>query len=177
MAHELESALGGVYSVLSQEFQLPLINLILQKLIKEGKMPDFPKGKVKPQVVTGLEALGRGQDLTKLAQFLEYLAPLGPEVIAQKLNVDDYMDRLGASLGIDTGGLIKSEEQLQQEQAQAQEAQQAQMQEAQQAQMQEAQHKGAVPPVAKGMAEGMKDNPEMAEIIQQAMASQMSGNA
>jgi len=177
MAQELESALGGVYSVLSQEFQLPLINLILQKLIKEGKMPDFPKGKVKPQVVTGLEALGRGQDLTKLAQFLEYLAPLGPEVISQKLNVDDYMDRLGASLGIDTGGLIKSEEQLQQEQAQAQEAEQAQMQEAQQAQMMSDVVKGAVPPVAKGMAEGMKDNPEMAEIIQQAMAQQMGGNA
>tara|TARA_R110002074_G_scaffold362954_1_gene536094 strand:+ start:78 stop:1229 length:1152 start_codon:yes stop_codon:yes gene_type:complete len=177
MAQELESALGGVYSVLSQEFQLPLINLILQKLIKDGKMPDFPKGKVKPQVVTGLEALGRGQDLTKLAQFLEYLAPLGPEVIAQKLNVDDYMDRLGASLGIDTGGLIKSEEQLQQEQAQALEAQQAEMQEAQQAQMMSDVVKGAVPPVAKGMAEGMKDNPEMAEIIQQAMAQQMGGNA
>jgi hypothetical protein len=177
MAQELESALGGVYSVLSQEFQLPLINLILQKLIKDGKMPDFPKGKVKPQVVTGLEALGRGQDLTKLAQFLEYLAPLGPEVIAQKLNVDDYMDRLGASLGIDTGGLIKSEEQIQQEQAQAQEAQQAQMQEAQQAQMMSDVVKGAVPQVAKGMGEGMKDNPEMAEIIQQAMAQQMGGTA
>jgi len=37
--------------------------------------------------------------------------------------------------------------------------------------------KGAVPPVAKGMGEGMKDNPEMAEIIQQAMAQQMGGNA
>jgi hypothetical protein len=176
MAQELESALGGVYSVLSQEFQLPLVNLILQKLIKQKKMPDFPKGKVKPQVVTGLEALGRGQDLTKLAQFLEYLAPLGPEVIAQKLNIDDYMDRLGASLGIDTGGLIKSEEQIQQEQAQAMEAQKAQMQEAQQAQMMGDVVKGAVPPMAKGMAEGMQGNPEMAEIVQQAMAQQMGGN-
>ena len=177
MAQELESALGGVYSVLSQEFQLPLINLILQKLIKDKKMPNFPKGKVKPQVVTGLEALGRGQDLTKLAQFLEYLAPLGAEVIAEKLNVDDYMDRLGASLGIDTGGLIKSEEQIQQEQAQALESQKAQMQEAQQAQMTSDVVKGAVPQIAKGMGEGMKDNPEMAEIIQQAMAQRMSGNA
>tara|TARA_R100000808_G_scaffold7203_1_gene21275 strand:- start:9154 stop:10809 length:1656 start_codon:yes stop_codon:yes gene_type:complete len=177
MAQELESALGGVYSVLSQEFQLPLINLILQKLIKDKKMPDFPKGKVKPQVVTGLEALGRGQDLTKLAQFLEYLAPLGAEVISQKLNVDDYMDRLGASLGIDTGGLIKTDEQIQQEQAQAQEAQAAELKEAQQAQMQGDVIRGAVPNMTKGIADGMKDNPEMAEIIQQAMAQQMGGQA
>ena len=140
-------------------------------------MPDFPKGKVKPQVVTGLEALGRGQDLTKLAQFLEYLAPLGAEVISQKLNVDDYMDRLGASLGIDTGGLIKTDEQIQQEQAQAQEAQAAELKEAQQAQMQGDVIRGAVPNMTKGIADGMKDNPEMAEIIQQAMAQQMGGQA
>jgi hypothetical protein len=86
------------------------------------------------------------------------------------------MDRLGASLGIDTGGLIKTDEQLQQEQAQAQEAQQAQIQEDQQAQMMGDVVKGAVPPIAKGMADGMKDNPEMTEIVQQAMAQQMSGN-
>ena len=78
---------------------------------------------MKPQIVTGIEALGRGQDLNKLAQFLEYLGPLGPEAIMQNLNLDDYIDRLGASLGIDTGGLIKSPEQKQQEQQQAQEAQ------------------------------------------------------
>jgi hypothetical protein len=87
------------------------------------------------------------------------------------------MDRLGASLGIDTGGLIKSEEQIQQEQAQALESQKAQMQEAQQAQMTSDVVKGAVPQIAKGMGEGMKDNPDMAEIIQQAMAQRMSGNA
>ena len=53
----------------------------------------------------------------------------------------------------------------------------ASMQEAQQAQMMSDVVKGSVPNITKGMAEGMKDNPEMAEIIQQAMASQMSGNA
>ena len=85
----------------------------------------MPKDTVKPQIVTGLEALGRGQDLNKLAQFLQYLQPLGPETIASSLNVDDYIDRLGASLGIDTGGLItetnvpqKTPEQKQAEQEQ-----------------------------------------------------------
>lgn len=116
MAQELESALGGVYSILSQEFQLPLIQLLLARLESTGKMPKMPKGMVKPTIVTGIEALGRGQDLNKLAQFLEYLAPLGQDVIQSELNVADYIDRLGASLGIDTGGLVKSEEQRMQEQ-------------------------------------------------------------
>lgn len=128
MAQELETALGGVYSILSQEFQLPLVRLLLARLESLGKMPKMPKDSIKPQIVTGLEALGRGQDLNRLAQFLTYLQPLGPQVIAQNLNVEDYIDRLGASLGIDTGGLVKSVEQKQAEmQAMQQQMQQAQL--------------------------------------------------
>jgi hypothetical protein len=127
MAQELETALGGVYSILSQEFQLPLINLLLNLLQKQGKMPKMPKDSVKPTVVTGIEALGRGQDLNKLASFLQYLQPLGPEVIANEMNLGDYIDRLAASLGIDTSGLIKSEEQKAQEQMMQQQMMQQQM--------------------------------------------------
>ena len=145
MAQELETALGGIYSVLSQEFQLPLVNLLLAKMQKEGKMPKFPKDTLKPQIVTGLEALGRGQDLNKLQAFLQYLQPLGQQVIAQELNIDDYIDRLGASLGIDTQGLIKSPEQKQQEQMAAQEAMQQQ-------QMMQMAEKGVAPAV-KGMVD------------------------
>ena len=127
MAQELETALGGVYSILSQEFQLPLINLLLDSLTKQGKMPKMPKDSVKPTVVTGIEALGRGQDLNKLATFLQYLQPLGAEVIASEMNLNDYIDRLAASLGIDTSGLIKSPEQKQMEQMQQQMMMQQQM--------------------------------------------------
>ena len=123
MAQELETALGGVYSILSQEFQLPLVKLLLARLERTGKMPKMPKDAVKPQIVTGIEALGRGQDLNKLSQFLQMLQPLGPQIIAQNLNVDDYIDRLGASLGIDTGGLVKTLEQKAQEQQAVQMAQ------------------------------------------------------
>jgi hypothetical protein len=128
MAQELESALGGVYSILSQELQMPLIKTIMATLERSGKMPKLPKGAVKPTIVTGIEALGRGQDLNKLATFLQYLQPLGAQVIASEMNISDYIDRLGASLGIDTNGLIKSEEQKAQEQAQAMQMQQQQQQ-------------------------------------------------
>tara|TARA_Y100000310_G_scaffold344093_1_gene455096 strand:+ start:591 stop:2216 length:1626 start_codon:yes stop_codon:yes gene_type:complete len=170
MAQELESALGGVYSVLSQEFQQPLVNVLLQKLVKAKKMPKFPKESVKPQIVTGIEALGRGQDLNKLAQFLEYLAPLGPEAIMNNLNLDDYIDRLGASLGIDTGGLIKSPEQKAQEAQQAQDQQEAMMQK----QLQQDVIKGAVPNMAKGMSDMSSQNPEMVQELTQGMMQQLS---
>jgi hypothetical protein len=82
-----------------------------------------------------------------LSSLLEYLTPLGPEVIQKYLNVGDYIDRLGASLGIDTQGLIKSEEELAQEAQAAQEDQEAAMQQQQMADM----AKGAAPAVAKGV--------------------------
>ena len=148
MAQELETALGGIYSVLSQEFQVPLVNLLLGKMQKEGKMPKFPKDTLKPQIVTGLEALGRGQDLNKLNQFLSMLQPLGPEVIQSELNISDYLDRLGASLGIDTQGLVKSDEQKQQEAQQQQEMMQQQ-------QMMQMAEKG-VGPAVKGMSDQMQ---------------------
>ena len=148
MAQELETALGGIYSVLSQEFQVPLVNLLLGKMQKEGKMPKFPKDTLKPQIVTGLEALGRGQDLNKLSQFLQMLQPLGQEVIQSELNIGDYLDRLGASLGIDTQGLVKSDEQKQQEAQQQQEMMQQQ-------QMMQMAEKG-VSPAIKGMSDQMQ---------------------
>jgi len=126
-AQELEMALGGVYSVLSQEFQVPLVKLLLGRMEEEKKMPKFPKETLKPQIVTGIEALGRGQDLNKLSTFLQYMQPLGPQAIAQELNVPDYIDRLGASLGIDTDGLIKTQEQKMMEMQRSQQMQQDQL--------------------------------------------------
>ena len=168
MAQELESALGGVYSVLSQEFQLPLINILMDKMTKAKKMPKFPKGVVKPQVITGIEALGRGQDLNKLSQFLQYLSPLGPEAIMSNLNLDDYIDRLGASLGIDTSGLIKTAEQKQAEQ----QAQMEQQQQMMQQQLMGDVVKGATPAMAKGMSESARENPEMAQEMINAVMQQ-----
>lgn len=128
MAQELEGGLGGLYSILSQEFQMPLINLLLARLQQTGKMPKMPKDTLKLEITTGMEALGRGHDLNKLSQFLQMLQPLGPQVIQQELNVSDYIDRLGASLGLDTKGLIKNEEQRAAEAKAAADAQQAENQ-------------------------------------------------
>ncbi len=115
MAGELEDALGGIYSILTQELQLPLIKL----LMRDHKVT-FPKGIVEPVIVTGIEALGRGHDYNKLVQFSQTLQQLlGPEIFAQYTNVDAVIEQIGTSLGIETAGLIKSKEQIQEEKLQA----------------------------------------------------------
>ena len=58
IASELEDALGGIYSILSQELQLPLVRTVLHQLTKQGRVPSLP-AQVTPTITTGLEALGR----------------------------------------------------------------------------------------------------------------------
>tara|TARA_X000001388_G_scaffold43384_3_gene30473 strand:- start:201 stop:1724 length:1524 start_codon:yes stop_codon:yes gene_type:complete len=120
----IERQLGGVYSLLSQELQLPLVELLMSKMKKQKRLPEIPKNLVQAAVITGIEALGRGNDLNKLDMYLAGIAQiLGPEMLGQFINMREYMDRRATALGIDTKGLVKSEEELQQEaQMQAQNA-------------------------------------------------------
>lgn len=150
MAQELESALGGLYSILAQELQQPLVRLVLNDLERRNKIPTLPIDRVKLQITTGIEALGRGAELTKLTHFIKFLEPFGPETLAREMNLSDYIARVGANLGIDTEGLIKSQEQKAKE---AQAAQQQQMQ----AGMMDAAGRAA-PQLVKGMMDGQKPN-------------------
>ena len=130
MAQELEAALGGVYSVLSQEMQLPLVNILMKRMSATKKIPKLPKGTVTPVIVTGVEALGRGNDLNKLRTYitdLVSLAQVSPETI-QRVNFGDLVTRLATGHGIDTIGLIKTEQELQAEMEAQQQAMQEQMQ-------------------------------------------------
>ena len=127
MSAELEQILGGVYSVLSQEFQLPLVNRLMDRMTRSKRLPALPKGVVKPAIVTGLEALGRGHDLNKYMSLLQALQPLGPEILMQFMNPGDYISRVATSLGIDSAGLVKSQQEIQAMQQQQMQQQLMQM--------------------------------------------------
>lgn len=119
MAQELEDALGGVYSVLSQEFQLPLVKRVMVQMQAQNVLPQYPDKAIKPAIVTGLQALGRGHDLDKLNMYLQHMAQLG-EGFLQRLNMENYSNRVASAVGVDTDGLLISEEQFAQQQNQAQ---------------------------------------------------------
>ena len=112
MAQELEDVLGGVYSILSQEFQLPLVNRMMDRMQKKRRLPKIPKKMVKPTIVTGLEALGRGHDLNKLDTFIAGASQLlGPE-FPTYVNMSDYLKRRATSIGIDDAGLVRTQEEI-----------------------------------------------------------------
>lgn len=128
MAQELEAALGGTYSILSQEFQLPLVQRIMQFMASAKKLPELPKGDlITPMIVTGVEALGRGNDLNKLDLFVAGVGQVfGPQSITQYINITEYLQRRATALGIETENLIRTPEDIQAEAQQAQMAQMAQ---------------------------------------------------
>ncbi|WGD31663.1 portal protein [Ancylobacter sp. WKF20] len=123
MAGEIEDALGGVYSILALELQPPLLARLVYQMRRQRKLPKMPSNAIRPAIVTGLEALGRGHDLTKLNLLLQQIAPLGQEVISERLNVGDYITRVATALSVETQGLVRSDEEVQQ--ARAAQAQQA----------------------------------------------------
>ena len=122
---ELEQQLGGLFSLLTVEFLVPYLNRKLLTLQRTGELPRIPKDLVKPTIVAGINALGRGQDRESLTTFITTISQvLGPEAMIKYVNADEAIKRLAAAQGIDVLNLVKSMEQQQQE---AQEAADAEM--------------------------------------------------
>jgi hypothetical protein len=114
LANSLEMGLGGFYSILGEEFQRPLVSVMMAQMERERKLPVLPKQAVNPSIVTGLEALGRNADLQRLDVLLQGLAQnFGPPVVAQYVDVGGYLKRRGTALGIDMTGLIRSDDDVQ----------------------------------------------------------------
>lgn len=137
VASELEDTLGGVYSILSQELQLPLVRRLIVQLESLGLIPTLPEELVEPTITTGLAAIGRGHDFQKVMQFSQ-ICQQNPEMGAV-INWNVMAQIVGTNLAIDTTNLIKSPEQMQQEQQQQQMAEMGQ---------------SVAPQMAKSMMEG-----------------------
>lgn len=161
----VERQLGGIYSILSQEFQLPLVARLMDVMQKKKKLPKVPKQFVKPVVITGIDALGRGNDLAKLDAFLTGIQQtFGPQAVGQYINISEYLSRRAAALGIDSKGLIKDEESLAADQNQAQ-----------QMAMMEKLGPAAVTQLGKGLASGSFQMPNPAAVSAAGGAPGMAG--
>lgn len=126
---ELESQLGGLFSLLTVDFLVPYLNRKLNEAQRKGDIPKIPKDIVKPTIVAGINALGRGQDRESLGQFLTILAQtLGPDTINTFINTDEVIKRLAAAQGIDVLNLVRSMQEVQEEAAAVQQQQMAMQQ-------------------------------------------------
>jgi hypothetical protein len=157
MAEELENILGGVYTVLSAEFQLPLVRRLLYILIRNNQVPELPKT-IQPSIVTGFEAMGRTHSANKLRAWMTDMINIyGPQIVAQITDPTEVGKRFADSYGIESPQtLIKSQDQQSAEK---------------QADMTNAAAMSAVPQLAKGAMDAVnKDGPAEAAPPQQGAA-------
>ena len=113
---ELEQQLGGLFSLLTVEFLKPYLARTLMVMQRSGQLPKIPKDYVQPQIVAGVNALGRGQDRESLTAFIGTIAQtLGPEALMKFIDASEAIKRLAAAQGIDVLNLVKTPEQMQQD--------------------------------------------------------------
>ena len=107
MADELEQALGGVYTILSQEVMYPLVKTRIASL-KKKKTLVLPDKAVDLKIIVGVEALGRGHDLNRLRGWLQDVgaaAQVTPNIL-QRVNDGEILERLTAAHGLTSVDLI-----------------------------------------------------------------------
>jgi hypothetical protein len=121
-ANELETSLGGAYSRLAVDFQLPMARWLMAIVGLGVGGSGFT-----PSIVTGLEALSRTGDLDDLKLWIADMAAIAqlPDQLQATLKMRDIAQALAAPRRIKVSDYLKSDEELQQDQ-QAQQQRQLQ---------------------------------------------------
>ena len=116
---ELETVLGGAFSSIARDMMKPIVEravflMIDQQLIDPRLAQQFSdEGVLSVEIITGLQALSRDSDLTKLIQMGEMVRNLPPESLAT-FKWDAYTTALITALGLDPANWVKSEQEVQQ---------------------------------------------------------------
>ena len=124
IAAELEGGLGGIYAQISESQQVPIIERAIYQLQAQKLMPELPSGLIDLHVVTGIEALSREIERGKLMDFAAVVSQLGPEAMSL-IDTRVFIDVMARHGGVHEPGLIKSDDQINQERAAALEQQAA----------------------------------------------------
>ena len=111
--------------MLTVDILVPYLDSKLSVYQKTGDITRIPKGLVRPAIVAGINAIGRGQDRESLGAFLMTIAQtMGPEAIQTYVNPEEVIKRLAAAQGIDVLNLVRSMQEVQAEQQAAMQQQQ-----------------------------------------------------
>lgn len=124
VANELEQSLGGIYSLLAQEFQRPMVVRHMFQMQRDGTLPPMPDDTIEPKIVAGLEGLSRSSELNKIRAMVSILREtFGEQHLVNYINPTVLSNILAAALGISDDGLVRSEDEVRQLQQEAQRAQ------------------------------------------------------
>lgn len=129
LASELENVLGGAFSAIARELLGPVVSRAFYLMAAAEEIDprlseqfSDDSGSLSMEVVTGLNAMSRDSDLSKLMQLGQVIQTLPPEA-AQRFRYSEYAESLVTALGFDARQWVISDEEIaQMEQAKQQAA-------------------------------------------------------
>ncbi|MEM9066277.1 MAG: portal protein [Planctomycetota bacterium] len=124
IAQELEGALGGVYTQIADDQHLPLVQRLLYQLERDDLIEPLTRrgggrtiSLAEVKTLTGLVALQRESQRVKLLDFAQFVSLFGERGIAS-IDMDVAFSAYQRLAAIDMPGLVKSPEQVAQEEQQ-----------------------------------------------------------
>lgn len=103
MARELEeSSLSGIYSMMAAKWSKWIVRMIMDEL-------NIKFDAVEPEIITGLDAMGRTQEAQKLDNFVSRLANLQQ---MKWINMEALLQKYAALEGLDVTGLLKTRDEV-----------------------------------------------------------------
>ncbi len=113
LAEELEGGLGGAYSRIAVDIQIPVAYWSMDQIDKNILGTD-----VEPIIVTGLAALSRTGDRDRMMVVAQHIAQLStmPDPILRRMKLSVWLDDIASSEGLDRGRYFISEAEFEQAQ-------------------------------------------------------------
>lgn len=114
-AQELETAYGGIYSRFTEDWQMPVANMLLSR-----DKVEVSDQTIYPVIVTGLDTLSRLGDIDNYRMMMEDLTIIGnvPEPVQRWIDVPKLVAFVGTNRGVDYGTFMKTADQVKAEDAQ-----------------------------------------------------------
>lgn len=110
MTAELDEAMGGLYSQISQTTQRWFVlRFIHLHQLEDKDLKELPEGLVRVSVVTGLDSIGQTSEESRLMRFGRAgKEMLGEQGFVQSIEPTDFLRRLAAAQSVKSEGLVKS---------------------------------------------------------------------
>lgn len=119
LANELETSLGGVYSLFSSEFQRPLVLSVMKQMMKRSEIPFLKENAISATVVAGVDALGRSHEAEQLlAALMSFGELMKNPMVAEYLKPNMVLKKLADARNIDISGLVMTEQEIAERRAQ-----------------------------------------------------------
>jgi hypothetical protein len=121
IAEEVDGATGGLYIPISEAKHLPLLRRVRWQMKRDKllpAMPDRAEKMVRFRVLTGLSALAQQAKMGRMLTFAQTVAAFGPDAM-RRIDTGVLAKVLQRASNFYEPGLVKSDEQMEQEQQQA----------------------------------------------------------